>query len=278
MKEKNENQQGFLISVLQTPWVKGSLLGSLVLTCITPFIKLTNHTLKGERMPWRNPMSGALALAASAVPNYAITFAVKELLKKEDGQRSKAYDLFTSLASGSASGLACTPFETVSQNKQLTDSKSNVETAKKIMHHHGYQGLFRGASCVIIREGFWAAVFFTAIPNASAALQKQGYEKAKADAMAVLLVAGGNAIFTTPINQLKFRKLQGLTEPGPNKSYWQHVKDIYNQGGSEVTQVKRFGYFYKAWVPRVMTSTCAATVMLKGREAYEDLVNKLSSN
>ncbi|MDR3502411.1 MAG: MC/SLC25 family protein [Legionella sp.] len=272
MKEKTEQTTSFLAKIAESPWVKGPVLGAGVMALVTPFLKWTNHAYKGEKMPRGNYFSGSGAYALSAVPGYATTFAFKALLSKQPGDTSQWYELFSSFAAGSLSGLVCTPFEALAQNKQLTHSPSLKETAQQMRTHHGYSSFFRGAMSVMLREGLWSTVYMTAIPMVSTSLQKQGVDKQYAQPLAMLMIAGAYGLFSSPLNQLRYRKQEGLTTPGANKSYLEHAKDIFNQD-LKASNLARVGFFFRAAIPRALTTTVAAGLMVKGTEYYNQVVD-----
>ena len=272
MKNTTEQTTPLWVKAAESPWVQGPVLGAGVMALVTPFLKWTNHAYKGEKMPRGNYLSGAGAYALSAVPGYATTFAFKALLSKNAEKTSEKYELFSSFAAGSLSGLVCTPFEALAQNKQLTHSSSSKETAQQMRMHHGYSSFVRGATSVMMREGLWSTVYMTAIPMMSTSLQKQGVEKQYAEPLAMLTVAGAYGLFSSPINQLRYRKQAGLTAPTPNKSYLEHAKDIFNQD-PRASNTTRVGFFFKAGFPRTVTTTLAAGLMVKGTEYYHQAVD-----
>lgn len=272
MKNKTEQTTPLLVKAAESPWVQGPVLGAGVMALVTPFLKWTNHAYKGEKMPRGNYFSGAGAYALSAVPGYATTFAFKALLNKKPEETSQGYELFSSFAAGSLSGFVCAPFEALAQNKQLTHSASSKETAQQMRSHHGYSSFFRGATSVMMREGLWSTVYMTAIPMMSASLQKQGVEKQYAEPLAMLTVAGAYGLFSSPLNQLRYRKQEGLTGPTINKSYLEHAKDIFSQG-PKASNLARVGFFFKAGFPRAVTTTVAAGLMVKGTECYNQAVD-----
>lgn len=124
----------------------------------------------------------------------------------------------------------------------------------------------------MMREGLWSTVYMTAIPMMSASLQKQGVEKQYAEPLAMLTVAGAYGLFSSPLNQLRYRKQEGLTGPTINKSYLEHAKDIFNQG-PKASNLARVGFFFKAGFPRAVTTTVAAGLMVKGTECYNQAVD-----
>lgn len=272
MKEKTEQKTPFWAKIAESPWVQGPVLGAGVMALVTPFLKWTNHVYKGEKMPRGNYFSGSGAYALSAVPGYATTFAFKALLNKNPGETSQGYELFSSFAAGSLSGLVCTPFEALAQNKQLTHSSSLKETAQQMHAHHGSSAFFRGAMSVMLREGLWSTVYMTAIPMLSSSLQKQGVEEQYAQPLAMLIIAGAYGLFSSPLNQLRYRKQEGLTTPKANQSYLEHAKDIFNQD-LKASNMTRMGFFFKAAVPRAITTTVAAGLMVKGTEYYNHVVD-----
>ncbi len=274
MKNKTEQPTPLLVKAAESPWVQGPVLGAAVIALATPFLKWTNHAYKGEKMPRGNVFSGAGAYALSAVPGYATTFAFKALLNNKPEENSQGYALFSSFAAGSLSGLVCTPFEALAQNKQLTHSASSKETAQQMRAHHGYRSFFRGAGSVMLREGGWSTVYMTAIPMMSASLQKKGVEKQYAQPLAMLTVAGAYGLFSSPLNQLRYRKQEGLTRPAASKSYLEHAKDIFNQN-PKAGNMARVGFFFKAALPRAVTTTVAAGLMVKGTECYNQAVDYL---
>ncbi len=272
MKNTTEQTTPSWVKAAESPWVQGPVLGAGVMALATPFLKWTNHAYKGEKMPRGHYFSGAGTYALSAAPGYATTFAFKALLNKKAEETSERYELFSSFAAGSLSGLVCTPFEALAQNKQLTHSLSSKETAQQMRTHHGYSSFVRGATSVMMREGLWSTVYMTAIPMMSTSLQKHGVEKQCAEPLAMLTVAGAYGLFSSPINQLRYRKQAGLTAPTPNKSYLEHAKDIYNQD-PKASNTARVGFFFKAGFPRVVTTTLAAGLMVKGTECYHQTVD-----
>ncbi|USQ13642.1 hypothetical protein J2N86_13330 [Legionella lytica] len=272
MKEKTEQITPFLAKIVESPWIKGPVLGAGVMALVTPFLKWTNHVYKSEKMPRGNYFSGAGTYALSAVPGYATTFAFKALLNQKPGETSQWYELFSSFAAGSLSGFVCTPFEALAQNKQLTHSASTKETIQQMRTHHGYSSFFRGAMSVMMREGLWSTVYMTAIPMLSLSLQKQDVDKQYAQPLAMLIIAGAYGLFSSPLNQLRYRKQEGLTNPGINKSYLEHAKDIFNQD-LKASNLTRMGFFFRAAVPRAITTTVAAGLMVKGTEFYNQAVD-----
>ncbi|MFJ1268558.1 MC/SLC25 family protein [Legionella lytica] len=272
MKEKTEQTPPLWTKFAESPWIKGPVLGAGVMALLTPLLKWTNHVYKGEKMPRGNYFSGSGAYALSAAPGYATTFAFKALLSKKSGETSQWYELFSSFAAGSLSGLISTPFEALAQNKQLTQSTSLKATAQQMHIHQGYSSFFRGAMSVMLREGLWSTVYMTAIPMLSSSLQKQGVEKQYAQSMAMLLIAGAYGLVSSPLNQLRYRKQDGLTTPGTNKSYLEHAKDILNQD-TKASNLARVGFFFRAAAPRAITTTVAAGLMVKGAEYYNQAVD-----
>ena len=124
----------------------------------------------------------------------------------------------------------------------------------------------------MMREGLWSTVYMTAIPMMSAWAQKQGVQKKQAELLAVVTVAGAYGLFSSPLNQLRFRKQQGLTESTTTKSYLEHAKDIFNQV-PKASNIARMGFFFKAGFPRAVTTTVAAGFMVKGTELYDQAVD-----
>ena len=267
MKNQTEKTTPLWVKTAESPWVQGPVLGAGVSALVTPFLKWTNHAYKGEKMPRGNYFSGAGAYALSAVPGYATTFAFKALLNKKSEETSNGYELFSSFSAGSLSGLVCTPFEALAQNKQLTHSVSSKETAQQMLAHHGYSSFFRGAATVMMREGLWSTVYMTAVPMMSTWLQQQGVERQYTQPLAMLTVAGAYGLFSSPLNQLRFRKQAGLTVTTLNKTYLEHAKDICNQD-PKASYTARVGFFFKAGLPRAVTTTFAAGLMVKGTECY----------
>lgn len=107
--------------------------------------------------------------------------------------------------------------------------------------HHGYSSFFRGAASVMLREGLWSTVYMTAIPMVSQSIQKQGFEKQYAQPLAMLMVAGAYGLFSSPLNQLRYRKQAGLTAATTNKSYLEYAKDIFNQD-PKASDMARVGF------------------------------------
>lgn len=275
MQEKNEKKPSFWAKLALSPFVQGPVLGASVMTLVTPLLKWTNHVYKGERMSFANPMSGAVAYATSAVPGYATTFVFKSLFQKPQEETNKQYDLVTSFVAGGASGVVCTPFEALAQNKQLTDNPSSKHTAKKMFNHNGYKAFFQGGASIAMREGLWSMVYLSAIPLMEEALLERGMAKEQAKLYSVVSVAGAYGFFSAPLNQLRFRKQQGLTEVLNQKSYLEHAKDIFNQD-PKASSFHRMGSFFKASVPRAITTTVAGGLVVEGKKLYEETVNTFS--
>jgi len=272
MKNKTEDTSPLWTKIADSPVIKGPVLGASVLTIVTPLLKWTNHRLHNEKMPLRHPMSGAMAYATSAVPDYAVVFAIKALLKKSPEETSKMYDLLTSFTAGASSGLMNTPFDSVAQNKQLTKNPSTKATAQKMYSHHGFNAFFQGGAGTALREGSWSTVYMSAIPLLSTSLQKRGHSKRVADFLAVLSVAGTYGLFSSPLNQLRYRKQLGLTNASQKKSYLEHAIDIYNQDPN-ANNVARLKFFFKAGVPRMVTTTAAAGLLVKGTEFFNQTLD-----
>jgi hypothetical protein len=272
MQNKTTKNTPLLVKIAESPLVQGPVLGAGVIAVVTPFLKWTNHAYKGEKMPRGNYFSGAGAYALSTVPGYATTFAFKALLNKKPEETSHWYELFSSFAAGSLSGFVCSPFEALAQNKQLTNSSSSKMTAQLMRSHNGYSSFFQGATSVMLREGLWSTVYMTAIPMMSASLQKQGVEKQYATPLAMLAVAGSYGLFSSPLNQLRYRKQEGLTGPTIKKSYLKHAKDIFNQE-PKASSLARVAFLFKAGLPRTITTTVAAGLMVKGTECYNQAVD-----
>ena len=279
MKNRFEQTPTSLTQIAQSPWIQGPFLGASVMAMVTPLLNWTNYSLtksaNGSKASFKTPMLGVTAYAASAVPGYATTFVLKELLKKPSDKTSKSYDLFSSFSAGGISGLICTPFESVAQNKYTTESSSYKHTAMKMIEHHGALSLFRGGSSIMAREGLWSTVYMTAIPMMSKILQEKGVQKSKADFLSVLMVAGAYGLISSPLNQMRFKKLHGLTEASINKSYLEHAKDIFNQDPKASTTM-RIGGFFKGCFPRTVTTMVASGLLFKGTEFYDQAVNKFS--
>ncbi|KTC65313.1 Mitochondrial carrier protein (plasmid) [Legionella adelaidensis] len=258
-------------------WVKGPLLGGSVIMLVTPLLKWTNYVYKGERMPRGHYFSGAAAYGVSAVPGYAATFLFKGLLKRKQEDTSGSYELITSFVAGGISGLVCTPFEAVAQNKQLAKVLSTAQTVQQMHKFNGYGSFFQGGGSAMLREGMWSTVYMTAIPMVSSILQKRGAEKKYADMMAMLFVAGTYGFVSSPLNQLRFRKQDNLIVASVPKSYLQHIKDIFNQEPN-ASVMKRVATFFKAGVPRFITTTVAAGLIVTGSEYYDKGLEYIKPN
>lgn len=272
MKDKTKQTMPFFVKVAELSWVQGPVLGAGVMALVTPFLKWTNHAYKGKTMPRGFYFSGAGAYALSAVPGYAITFAFKAVLSKKREENSEGYELFSSFVAGVLSGFVCTPFEALAQNKQLTHSTSLQKTVQQMREHGSYSSFFRGATSVMIREGLWSTVYMTAIPMVSKSLQTRGVEKQYTQPLASLIVAGAYGLFSSPLDQLRYRKQAGLTAIGINKTYLEHAKDIYNQD-LKASKITRVGFFFRAAVPRAITTTVAAGLLVKGTEYYNQTID-----
>ena len=269
MNQKNEPNRPFSAELMLHPLVQGPVIGSTVMALVTPLLKWTNHVYNSEPMNWARPMTGAVDYAVSAVPSYATAFTVKAMLKKPKEKASKTYDLFTSLVAGGASGFVCTPFEAVAQNKQLTkQNRSSMQTAYIMMQANGPTALFQGGLSICFREQLWTVVYMSAIPLMTEALQNKGYKEKDATTYSVVTVAGAYGLFSAPIGQFRFRKQQGLTEKVQTKTYLEHAKDIYNQD-PKASSAARVGHFFKAAIPRAVSTTVAAGLLVKGKSGMK---------
>ncbi len=275
MNNRSEQTQSLWIKVAQSPWVQGPFLGSSVAVMVTPLLNWNNHVLNHAKTAFKNPMMGAFAYASSAIPGYATTFVTKALLNNTQESRTSSYDLLTSFVAGAFSGLVCTPFESVAQNKFITNSAFYKTTALKMIEHHGYTSFFRGGASIMLREGLWSTVYLSAIPVMSQSLQDKGVNKVQADLLSVLTVAGGYGLLSSPLNQLRFKKQHGLTEDTINKSYFEHAKTIFNQDVKS-SHVARMRFFFKGGLARTKTTTVAAGLMVKGGELYNHTIEQFS--
>lgn len=264
-------EKSLALQTAESPWVKGPILGASVMALVTPLLKWTNHVYDGKTMPRKNFFTGASAYALSAIPGYATTFAFKAMLQETPENTSKSYELLTSLGAGSLSGFVCTPFEAIAQNKQIGHYATYRETAQLMFRCHGYTSLFRGGASIMLREGLWSAVYLSAIPQMSEALQEQGLKKQYAEPLAMLSVAGMYGFISSPINQLRYRKQDNLTKGIDNKSYFSHAKSIIHQEPN-ASPLNKMGFFFKASLPRAMTTTVAAGLMVKGSEYYDKAI------
>ena len=105
--------------------------------------------------------------------------------------------------------------------------------------------------------------------------KSEGVKKQQAEFLVVLMVAGAFGLFSTPLDLMRFKKQRGLTEPIINKSYLEHAKDIFNQD-AKASSAMRVSFFFKAGIPRTVTTTVAAGLMFKGTEFYSQTVNHFS--
>ena len=124
----------------------------------------------------------------------------------------------------------------------------------------------------MMKEGLWSTVYMTAIPIMSASLQKQGVEQRCAELLATLTVAGAYGLLSSPLNQLRYRKQADLTKPVINKSYLEHVKDILNQD-PKASHRERVSFLFRAGLPRAVTTTIGAGLLIKGTEWYNQAVD-----
>lgn len=272
MQEKKETYQfPQWQHIAAYPFVKGPILGAGVMAMMTPLLNYTNHFLDNKSMPWSKALTGSKDYAVSAIPSYAMSFALYHIFKKFDTTSSMIYDSVCAFAAGAASGFVSNPFEAVAQNKQLAKLTSTTETVQKMVRHHGVSALFKGGAVTAGREGCWSLIVLSAIREVSNQMMNMGMEKTKADLFATIVLAGVYGAATTPVNQFRFRKQQGLTESTPQKSYLEHAKDIWNQN-PHAPRSKRVGFFFKGWHLRVATTTIAAGLIYKGNEFYDDLV------
>lgn len=276
MKEKTEQTTSRSTQIAEK-LVQGSTVGAFTMIAVTPFLKWTNHVYEGKKMQWNaRCFSGAGAYASSAAPGYAVSLACKEFLRKNKEDTTSGYELFSSFTAGAFSGFAYTPFETFAQYKQLAPKESSM-TARQMLACYGVRSFFRGGASIMVREGLWATVYMSAIQMASDALQKQGVAEQYATPISTLLVAGSYGLFSSPLNQLRYRKQAELTNPPSTyKSYTAHARDIFNQK-PQASSMARAGFFFKAAIPRTVTTTVAAGVVVAGTEVYNQAVARLKS-
>lgn len=263
MNDDEKKISQYLSDAAALPVVKGPVVGGCANAAITPLLKWTAHSLQGEKMPSKNLFAGATTIAFSAVPGYGISFLVKAILSKANNQPSTQYDLFSSFTAGAISGFACTPFEALAQNKQLAGQYTMPHMIRTMRSHHGPSVFFHGGLAIAAREGAWSCVYMSLIPSVAKWLEKQGMKEPVATGTAVVTVAGAYGFFSAPLNQLRFRKQQGLMNEGARPSYGQHAKNMATEGA-----------FFKAAPQRMLTATAGAFLVVTGSELYDRCVKK----
>jgi hypothetical protein len=270
------------------PLIKGPLLGSIITYIISPGLNWTNQVLNNTKMIWTpsNAMKGSFTYACSALPTYGVVFGTKNFLNWKFESKSSTSDLLKSFIAGGISGFIQTPFDAIAQNKQLAkddaisqnkqlakDAKES--TVKLMLKNNGYRSFFQGALVTMLREGVWSMVYLSATPIVSEYLQSQGIEKNKADALTLIFIAAPYGFFSTPCTKLRYEKQVNLTQPNEPKSYLEHTKNIWNKN-PQATTFDRFKLFYKGCLPRTLTVTLAAGLIIKGNELYDEVVKKLN--
>lgn len=253
------------------PFIQGPILGAGIMALATPGLNWTNHVLNNQKMLWKNAMSGTFVYSSSSIPAYAVVFAIKNVLQSKQEESTALNEFGSSFIAGAFSGLIGTPFEAIAQNKQLTNNPSSISTRQLMIKHNGFSSLFQGAYSIMLREGLWSTVYLTAIPTLTEYFQSKGMPKQQSEALALIMTAGTYGFFSSPLYQLRFKKQQGLTEPIEKKGYVEHAKDIWQQK-PQATNAQRIGFFFKACMPRTITTTIAAGLMYKGNELYNDLI------
>lgn len=258
------------------PLIKGPLLGSIITYIISPGLNWTNQVLNDTKMIWTpaNAMKGSFTYACSALPTYGVVFGTKNFLNWKFESNSSTSDLLKSFIAGGISGFIQTPFDAIAQNKQLAKDPKEP-TVKLMLKNNGYSSFFQGALVTMLREGVWSTVYLSAAPIVSKYLQSKGIEKNQSDALALIFIAAPYGFFSTPCTKFRYQKQVNLTQPNEPKSYLEHTKNIWNQN-PHATTAERFKFFYKGCLPRTLTVTLAAGLIIKGNELYDEVVKKFN--
>ena len=268
--KNNKTLSDTIKEAAQKPYIKGPLLGAGVMTAVTPLLNWTNHVTNDKKMLIRYAMGGASQYALSSAPTYGMVFMAKKILESSSNKNTPTYDFATSFLARSLSGLVYTPFSAIAQNQQFTKLPS-ATTIKKMFTHNGIKSFFRGASVTGVQEGTWSTIYLTAVPFLVKHLQSKGMEKKKAEGISCVAIAGTYGFLSTPLNQLRSRKQLGLTEPAPTKSYAENLGEIWRKNPTATNQ-QRLSSLFKGVVPRTITTTVAAGIIVKGSELYDQVV------
>lgn len=264
------------IDVMTHPMVKGSILGAGVMFWVTPGINTVTYRSANMRMPWSQAFTGWQPLVVSGVVGCATSFAVKSVFHDPDKEASSLNAFATSAAAGAISGVTLCPFESINVNHQGR-SGSVIDTAHSMLKHHGYTGFFRGTAGMMVRESAWTMMYMTAVPTISQNLQTAGYNRATADAFALMVSACLFGFASAPINRLRIMKQQALTQPGKTPTYLQLASTMFNEHKNSAAHVKVASFFKGAGV-RSITSACAGGLFYYGSEGYDHVISSLQCN
>lgn len=270
-KSQRSNQDTF-VDFMTHPMVKGSILGAGVMFLVTPGINKVTYRSKNTHMPWSQAFSGWQPLVVSGVVGCATSFAVKSLLIDTEEKESSFRAFGTSATAGAVSGITLCPFESVNVNHQGR-SGTVADTARSMLKHHGYAGFFRGTGGMMIRESAWTMMYMTAVPTISQNLQKRDYNRATADALALIVSACMFGFASAPINRLRIMKQADLTKPGTTPSYRQLATAMFQEHKISAKHAKVAGCFKGAGV-RSITSAFAGGLFYYGSEGYDRVVSQ----
>lgn len=258
----------FFYNFLTHPLVKGSILGAGVMFWVTPGVNKVTYRSSNTQMPWSQAFSGWQPLVVSGVIGCATSFNVKGMLREPEGKSSSRKEFATSSMAGAVSGITLCPFESINVNHQGR-SGAVIDTARSMFKHHQYAGFFRGTGAMMMRESAWTIMYMTAVPTISQNLQKTGYNRATADAFALIFSACLFGFASTPINRLRIMKQTGLTTAGTTPSYKQLATTMFQE-------IKNNGIAscFKGAGVRSVTSAFAMTLFYYGGERYDRIVSE----
>lgn len=260
----------------QNPLLRGSILGGVVLTAVTPGLNWTNQVIANNPFGWKNlfhlkAFSGAKAYASSAAPSYAFAFAVKKMLSDQVAPTTFNH-LCCAFGAGAAAGFVLTPFEALAQSKQL-DKSNSKNLLHTVIKQNGVSALLRGATISMFREGVWTASYMFAPSFFATYFQRLGLPEQHASTASALSFGALFGIFSAPLNVLRFHKQSGLTQPKENHSYLQLAKQV----GQELPTsnlTARVCLFFKGAKPRAITAGTAAVLLHEGSKVYDKLTSK----
>jgi hypothetical protein len=256
------------LDFMNHPVVKGSMLGAGAMFLVTPGINRFNH---GRKMPWSQAFVGWQPLALSGMVGCAASFYVKDMLGGNKKNASHFQQFWTSATAGAFSGITLCPFEAVNRNQKKGDTLRY--TVDSIVKHRGYAGFFNGTISMMARESGWVVMYMTAVAMISQNLREKGYNRASADAFALIFSACLFGFASTPVNRMRAMKQEGLTMPGKTPSYWHLASTLFNEHPTKAPAHKIANCFKGAGV-RSATSAFAGALFYYGSQAYDHVVPK----
>ncbi len=259
---------------LEYPLVKGSVLGAGVMVAATPGINYVIRMSTGNPMLWSRPFTGCLSLAGAGFTGCVMGFTIKRLLVGDGINASSWERIWTSSMAGMASGLMTCPLESIAQN-QLSTQSSMMKTARIMHQHYGFCGFFRGAGSMMVRDGAWAGMHMAVVPILSQRFQDGGCSRPTADGAAWVISAGLFGFLSVPINRLRTKQHDKLSEAGTEKKRYRQLVTMMIEQDATAPPLQRLVGFFKGGRVRSLNSALAGGLLLKGSELYDDAVQQM---